>query len=414
MDIKDLSKEELIKAFRKLQSENQEIIRKSNEMNDALRKGKEELKINYAILHSVLESSQNIIIFSLDCNYCYMSFTSLHQQTIKKIWGVDIKIGMNMLEVIHDLNDREHAKSNFDRTLKGESLRFIELYGDPKLYRTYYENIYNPIIDSNGDIIGLAVFVVDVTELKYAEAELKMKNEELVKTNAEKDKFFSIVAHDLRSPFLGFLGLTQIMAEDASSYTVEELARFGNNMHQTANNLFKLLKNLLEWSQMQNGSFRFEPKICVLKNVVSECINMVERWAIQKGITILGQVSAPIKVWADENMIKSVLLNLLSNAVKFTVRGGRVTIDFYDLGNGMVEISVSDTGVGMNQDYSRKLFVLGEKISSKGTNGELGTGLGLLLCKEFVAKNGGTIRVESKEGVGSTFIFSVTKYFMSS
>ena len=149
--------------------------------NNALVEREKELQDKYAVLNSIFESPQNIIIFSLDTNYCYKAFTDCHKQTMKKIWGVDIKIGMNMLEVILDQADCKKAKDNFDKTLKGEYLRFEEEYGDPRLHRTYYENIYNPIIDSNGNISGLSVFVIDITDRKHAEEDL-LKSERKLET----------------------------------------------------------------------------------------------------------------------------------------------------------------------------------------------------------------------------------------
>jgi len=134
--------------------------------NNEIRKRDIEIQKDYAILNSIFESSQNVIIFSLDTNYCYMAFTNVHKQTMKQIWGVDIEIGMNMLDIISIPFDRNRAKNNFDLVLKGEHLRFEEEYGDSKLLRTYFENIYNPIVDSKGVIIGLSVFVIDSVRKK--------------------------------------------------------------------------------------------------------------------------------------------------------------------------------------------------------------------------------------------------------
>jgi PAS domain S-box-containing protein len=250
----------------------------------------------------------------------------------------------------------------------------------------------------------------DITDRIKAEKTLKIKNEELQRLNSEKDKFFSIIAHDLKSPFLGFLGLTELMAENISNFSNEQLVLFGGNIHQSANNLFRLLKNLLEWAQMQRGSMPFEPKVTLLSDIVFENIDVIKKNSERKGVEIINNAKRPLLVWVDEKMVNSVFLNLLSNAVKFTQKGDKIIIDVTDFENGMVEVSVSDTGVGMDEDYSSRLFVLGEKIGTKGTGGELSTGLGLLLCKEFVEKNGGTIRVESKKGFGSSFIFTLNKY----
>ena len=244
-------------------------------------------------------------------------------------------------------------------------------------------------------------------EMTEQKEELLRLNEQLRELVTTKDKFFSIIAHDLKSPFLGFLGLTQIFAEDADSLPADELSKLGHEMHATANNLFELLKNLLEWAQMQKGSIFFEPKENSINDLVVESLNAVKVRSAQKGISILNGVTTPVYAFVDEKMIKSVLQNLFSNAVKFTRQGGTVTIKAKEIENNMVEISVNDTGVGIRQKELDKLFKVGEKIGSKGTDGELSTGLGLLLCKEFVEKHGGKIRAESVEGKGSTLYFTV-------
>jgi len=254
------------------------------------------------------------------------------------------------------------------------------------------------------------VVVVDMLkksnyQLLLKNEELKKNNEELEKSNDQKDKFFSIIAHDLRSPFQGFLSLTKVMAEEVEGYTVQELSESGKVMHQTANNLFNLLKNLLEWAQIQKGSMSFQPEFISVTDLIAENVQILKKRGEQKGITIINKVSGNLQVYADERMINSVLLNLLSNAVKFTKREGIVTICAEKTDNQMIEISVNDTGIGMSINLVKKLFKVGEKVRTLGTEGELSTGLGLLLCKEFVEKQGGSIWVESEEGKGTTIKF---------
>jgi signal transduction histidine kinase len=242
---------------------------------------------------------------------------------------------------------------------------------------------------------------------KKINIELDHKNKELKRLYATQNKFFSIIAHDLKSPFQGFLGLSQIMVEEAGNYSPEELTKFGGDLYQSANNLLRLLKNLFDWAQMQKGSIILQPKELSLTKLIAENVETINRRCEQKGIKIINNVTTPLQVNADENMLNSVLLNLISNAVKFTKKDGTVTVSVKKCENEMTEISVSDNGVGMPKSTVDKLFVLGEKIGTRGTDGELSTGLGLLLCKEFVEKNGGQIRVESKEGKGSTFYFTI-------
>jgi len=263
---------------------------------------------------------------------------------------------------------------------------------------TRKDGIANPIVRG---------MVKDVTELKIKEATLKRLNAELIKSSAEKDKLFSIIAHDLRSPFHAFLNLTKMIADESKSFSAEELSKIGNNMNHSANNLFTLLQNLFEWANMQKGSMNILPEELLLSDLISANVELLYHRSSQKKIQIINEVTNPVNVYADKNMINSVLLNLLSNAVKFTNRNGTVVINAKNKGNEMFEISVKDSGVGINKSIIDKLFKVGGKTGTKGTEGELSTGLGLLLCKEFVEKNGGKIWAESEEGVGSTFYFTL-------
>ena len=263
--------------------------------------------------------------------------------------------------------------------------------------------------DTAGKALRMSGTHTDITEQKRVEQEIILKNQQLIEANSEKDKFFSIIGHDLKSPFLGFLGLTQLMAEEAGGYSAPELSKLGVEMHQTASNLFRLLKNLLEWAQMQRGSISFQPKPVLLSDLIAENIETLKKRSEQKGIVIQYSPSSPVDVFADEKMIGSVLLNLLSNAVKFTDRDGKITVAVNEISNNFIEVSVSDTGIGINKSDADKLFKAGEKVKMRGTDGELGTGLGLILCKEFVEKHNGRIWVESEEGRGSTFRFTLLK-----
>ncbi len=288
-------------------------------------------------------------------------------------------------------------------TWKGEpaTLNFINDITEQKLSEMELRNL-NEELELSRNMIEENLFqqnliVIELTETK----------EKLELLNSEKDKFFSIIAHDLKSPFLGFLGLTEILAEDATSLSAEQLAKIGANMNRTANNLFTLLQNLLTWAQMQKGALSFMPMELALDELIAENVEIIRKRGEQKGISIINKCLEPIEVIADEKMITSVILNILSNAVKFTRRNGTVQVESKKIENQMIEISISDTGVGMPQKEIDKLFKVGEKIGSTGTDGELSTGLGLLLCNEFIEKNGGSIRLESEEGIGSTFTFTL-------
>jgi PAS domain S-box-containing protein len=247
----------------------------------------------------------------------------------------------------------------------------------------------------------------DITERKRIEEVIKLKNEELRIRNIEKDKFLTIISHDLRSPFQGFLQLTKYLAEEAASFSVKQLSELGAGMHSEANKIFQLLKNLLDWAKMQKGEMLFQPKICLISALIEDNIETMKERCRQKKIKVVNLVSGPVIAFVDEKMVTSVILNLLSNAIKFTGQDGTITINSDKTINGMIQISIADTGVGMNKNLVEKLFRLGQRTGRLGTEGELSSGLGLMLCKEFVEKHNGEIRVESLEGKGSTFYFTL-------
>jgi PAS domain S-box-containing protein len=250
----------------------------------------------------------------------------------------------------------------------------------------------------------------DITERIRNEAEIKLKNENLSKLNAEKDKFFSIIAHDLKGPFNGFLGLTQLMAEQLSSLNTDELQKIAVSMRNSAKNLYHLLENLLEWSQIQKGAFPFNPEIIQVGLVVGSSFDMIHELAKGKDIEITTDIADGLLAFADINMIQTVIRNLVFNAIKFTHKGGKISILAKAATDKSIEISIQDNGIGMSQTMIENLFRIDVQTNRKGTEGELSTGLGLLLCKEFIEKNGGRIWVESEEGKGSTFYFTLPVY----
>jgi len=278
---------------------------------------------------------------------------------------------------------------------------------DETLNGRNYTSIKFPINLENRNL--LAGYTIDITEHKIAEDEVKLKNDELIKLNAEKDKFFSIIAHDLRSPFNTLLGFTRLMVEEFPTLTPDDILKIALNMRNSANKLYSLLDNLLEWSQMQQGRHNYQPKSFNFMSKVVPILDSVRETAKNKMIAIGNDFPMDLRVVADENMIASVIRNLLFNAIKFTPKGGNVIIAAKPIPGNEVEVSISDTGIGMNQDLLDKLFKLGEDTRRKGIDGEISSGLGLLICKDFVERHNGKIWVESDEGKGSTFYFTIPR-----
>ena len=229
----------------------------------------------------------------------------------------------------------------------------------------------------------------------------------MIKINAEKDKFFSIIAHDLRSPFQTLVGFSPMAEEKLLSLPLEKIQKIAVNMRRSANKLFNLVENLLEWSLMQQGVIKYEPRSFLLSVTIGEIISLVQDTANRKMIEICLDVPEDLVVIADAKMLESIIHNLVFNALKFTHRGGNIIVSAKSVSDKLVVISVSDTGIGMNMKIIDHLYQLDANISRRGTEGESGTGLGLIICRDFIERHGGKLWVESEEGRGSTFCFSL-------
>ena len=261
----------------------------------------------------------------------------------------------------------------------------------------------------NGDMLWHGL-IVDITERVKAEQEISLKNEELSNLVAEKDRFFSILAHDLRSPFNVLLGLTQFLDEDLPDMKLDDAHKMVNTLRSTALTVYNLLENLLEWSRITRGNICFDPKLFLLQDKMDEFLQPVLVLANKKKIEISYSVPDELVVFADQNMLASIIRNLASNAIKFTPQNGKVILSAQATEDLNIEISVKDSGIGMNKGILDKLFNIDRKKNRKGTDGEYSSGLGLIICKELVEKHSGNIRVKSQVGKGSTFYLTLPQY----
>ncbi len=246
-----------------------------------------------------------------------------------------------------------------------------------------------------------------IHELEVHQIELEMQNEELIQINTEKDKFFSILAHDLRSPFSSFLGLTKIFSEELSEMKQEEAQGLANALRDSAASVYHLMENLLEWARMQRGLNEFQPVTVPLVGVIKKSVDSLSGMAKHKNQTINIDIPEDIFVNVDLTMLESTLRNLISNAVKFSHRDGQITISARVHNGTFVETIITDHGLGMSPGLLDTLFKIDSRSGRMGTEGEPSTGLGLLLCREFIEKNGGKLSAESIEGKGSTFRFTL-------
>ena len=262
------------------------------------------------------------------------------------------------------------------------------------------------VLNTDGSIAYLEGFIEDITEQKKAEQEIKLKNEELSELNATKDKFFSIIAHDLKSPFNSIMGFSQLLVEQVNNKDYDGLGKYAGIILHSSEKAVSLLMNLMDWARSQTGRMEFIPEYFELVDFINDIIPIFNDIAGQKSITIFTDVPPNAPVFADRAMINTVLRNLISNAIKFTRPNGMITITATEKPD-LLLVSVRDTGVGIPKARIDKLFRIDENYSTRGTANETGTGLGLILCKEFIEKHNGEIWVESKEGTGSTFYFTL-------
>jgi signal transduction histidine kinase len=232
--------------------------------------------------------------------------------------------------------------------------------------------------------------------------ELKQANEELKNANAAKDKFFSIISHDLGNLFNTLIGVSSLLTMQTDNITAEEKENILQSIQRASHKGYSLLSNLLEWARAQTGRITSKPTVLNLKSLVADNIALLNSNANAKSIKLSSSISETSTVFADKNMLDTVIRNLLANAIKFTPSNGEVKIVTEEK-DKEVEISISDTGVGISPQDIEKLFRVDISHTTIGTGEEKGTGLGLILCKEFVEKNDGTIWVESEIGKGSTF-----------
>lgn len=256
------------------------------------------------------------------------------------------------------------------------------------------------------DYISKPFQAEEVTARVATHLEVCWQKNELQRLNAEKDKFFSIIAHDLRNPFGGFMALTQMLVDDEIDFAPEELKAMLLELSLSAANIYELLNDLLEWSQVQRGNIDYNPQLLEAKIFMSESLRVVKDMAAKKQIVIKLNLPDEHQLYGDLNMLQTVVRNLVSNAIKFTPHGGEININSH-INHNEVTVSINDNGIGMAPDIVNNLFVNDSRTRRPGTEGEPSSGLGLMLCKEFIEKHNGKIWVESIEGKGSSFSFSL-------
>ena len=246
------------------------------------------------------------------------------------------------------------------------------------------------------------------TQILNSQADsLKKANVQLEKLNATKNKFFSIIAHDLKNPFQAIFGFSELLLRNYNDYDEKQQFELISMIKSSSESAYNLLENLLQWARSQTDRIKYNPQIFELKQLVEQNLELTKASSEKKHITVESHLECDTHVYADKNMVNLVLRNLLSNAIKFTDFDGMIMIRCFKFSDDFLAVAVTDTGIGMTEDNLDKLFKIDEYFSTSGTAGEGGTGLGLIICKEFIEKNQGELNVESELGIGTTFTFTL-------
>jgi len=364
------------------------------------KQAEESLRASEAKLRGIMEATQESIwMFSITGEYLLGNPTAL--------W----RIGKSEKEIIGK-NFTEILPYSLAQKRMGYLRKVVETatpieFEDERDGINFLHNFY-PLFDNGTNVIAVVSFSRDITERKKVELELENKNAKLLEINDTKDKFFKIIAHDMRNPFISLIGASELLYENAHKYDLEKISTLSKVLNDSAKSGFDMLLNLLEWAKSQAGSMVFVPEEIDLKSLIYKNLSSVVEIAASKKIDLNVEDGNGVNIRADKNMLETILRNLISNALKFTSKGGVVTVSSKNE-NGSVVISVKDTGMGIDNKNFDKLFRNDIKFSNPGTERECGSGLGLLLCKEFVEKHNGKIWVESEVEKGSTFHFSLGK-----
>jgi PAS domain S-box-containing protein len=271
----------------------------------------------------------------------------------------------------------------------------------------WYSDFTHVIRNSDGEITDYHAYLFDISARKETEEALVNSEKELRNLNTMKDKFFSVIAHDLRSPFQGLLGMSNILLED-EELTHEERKLFMQKLHDGLKTQFNFIDNLLTWNRSQRGALEFKPESNNLSSIIQETLSLLNESIVKKELILINNFEENIFAVFDKNILATVIRNLISNAIKFTNKGGEISISVHEQ-DGSIVFSIKDTGIGIDELNLEKLFRIDTHFSTKGTEDESGSGLGLIICRDFVEKHYGKIWVKSEIGKGSSFSFSIPK-----
>jgi len=367
----------------------------------------EQLKFSEEKYRSLFENAKDAIII-LD-KFEILEFNSATTELLDK--SAEEIIYQNLLHFTpeyqsNEANSQELALRYAKEALLGKKQFFTWLL--IRGGKTIFESEISLSRFSKGKKFFLIAIIRDVSKNKEHEQKIKAQMNELEEVNKTKDRFFSIIAHDLRNPFNSLLGITENLVENYEDFSSEEIKEYLTLLLQSSQQGYNLLENLLNWSRSQTGKLKVSAKVLNVSELIDASVELMLNNAAAKNLEIINNVSFDILAFADENMITTVLRNLLSNAIKFTPQGGSIRFEATKQ-KKMIEICIADNGMGMTEETMASLFKLDVFTSTLGTNKETGTGLGIILCKEFIEKNNGKLWVESSLNNGTIFYFSIPR-----
>jgi two-component system, sensor histidine kinase and response regulator len=316
--------------------------------------------------------------------------------------SVDEFIGKTDFDLFTDEHARQAYSDEQEIILTGKSISKEEKETHHDGSVTYASTSKMPLKNEWGSVIGTFGISKDITAIKNAEIELRKARTLLQEVNDAKDKFFSILAHDLKNPFNSLIGLSDLLIEDYHDFSEDEIMDMLHRIRQTSEITYSLLENLLDWSRMQSGAITFSAEFVNLSELIADIIDLNQSHAYSKNISLENHTPQFLMLEADKNMLRTIFRNLVSNAIKFTENGGKVMVSG-EVKDGKVAVNVKDTGIGMDEETLEKLFKISERVKTYGTNEESGTGLGLIIVREFLEKHHGNITVQSLQGKGSEF-----------
>lgn len=368
------------------------------------RKTKEKLLLDIEITYKDLFDTVTEAIYLLDKD---MKFIDVNEGAVKMYGYKRKEFAGKTPEFLSapGMNDLNETAKMVNLAFAGKTQKF-KWWGLRKNKQVFpKEVILNKAMYMGKEIV--IITARDITESVKTEQRLQKYAAELQTINASKDKFFSIIAHDLRSPFNGLLGFSKVLYEEFGDLSEEEQKEYIGYVYNSSKNIFKLIENLLQWSRIQTGRREYIPIKLDLHDEVYKVINLFTSIAIDKKISIVNAVPVNTIISADQNMITSILQNLLSNSIKFSKADGRIIIKIKTNVKGFSEISVTDNGIGISDENISKVFKIDEHFSTIGTANEEGSGLGLILCKEMIEGINGSIKIESKKGKGTVITFAI-------